>query len=903
MKTICNRCLTLNSRLRDYDPIHSIVTHRCTRVLSCFVLLTTSRAQAKRLQFTGQSRSGAHHTPHRPKNTTDNDDDDNDCDPTTTRIHTRVRMLSSRRWWSWRCLLLVSLVLGHVLLLDFTPQLVDGFIHPFPQNSGPWRNLSLANLQTTTLQLNVTAPSELAGSLLVSHSSSGGPMLLANATEDYRIPVRFVLPHSKDDLTGCRTFNHTVNDEGEPIEGSFLLLERGGPGCRFTEKVVHAGPLKPAAVVIYGCTTDVPSCDPSPELLLIAAFEPLPVPVLYIARDDGQFLKQYLLQRRASYAAHTVNGELVQPTGCNTTVFPSASAAQAAGCVLPNVVSNMRGSGPLVDPNELTALQALAQTLTFDPQYVGKIIFLRPFSDLLVNPHLDPCMYRLNGIWCESGHVVAIELSQRGVSGTIDEGVLKAFKYLRFFIFLSDSLSGPLPTDLCDLEHLLAIQLDGNSFTSIPDCIGGDENHVGATKLLVLSASENKITNIPSTIGKNKYLIIISLFTNLITTPIPSGLFDLRYPARLELFGNAGLSFDWDLPSHASLAFGGMQLVSLLLNDCSLSGTIPSSLLDGCTELLAANLAHNRLTGRVPDCKQCNTLRLLNLASNDLTGGLPLTWSNDLSNSLKELDLSHNRLNGTDSFAIVLGSLSELLGVDISFNELSNSGDVGETIWSMFGSKIVEFHASNNRFTGAWETGNIGVDSLRTLDLAHNRITSLPDDLWLSYLADIDFSYNDLTGNLPDGTPAFAFDPITGAPAVSSFAIQGNPRLTVWPLPNWLSLKSDVVLSPDGLYTCHALGAFSSSFHITVDPSFTAYHGCVCARSTFGVAPVCSELPQLAIVTPYSLPDSPDVGEQFDRIINWNTSINMPNGGNGFNITEGNQTVPFVQHPLAISDR
>lgn len=785
---------------------------------------------------------------------------------------------------------------------------------------GSWHVPFAFDTATHLSQLNVSVPTELAGMPFYSHTAVAGPMFLAERENDYRLPVRIVIPNSLDDATACLPLTHPITDEGDSFQDAFALIERGG-GCSFTQKVLNVAALMSnsnvtvRAVILFGCNgTDTSGCTVNANFIAPFAFAAFPVPVIYMVTVDGERIKSYMLQRRASFLTPP-------PANCTGVAFTSIAAAEAAGCPPPALQGSVRGTGPLVDVTELVALQVLAESLYFNPLIVD-IPWLRPWADLLVHPEFDPCVYRLLGLWCEAGHVVAIDLDEDGVNGTLPVGSLAPFTQLQYLILWANDISGPLPVDLCSLTQLLTIEIDGNAFTSIPSCIGGGEfleqrpngvvatvQYPGAQSLRLFAASNNALTNLPASFSRlNATLLVLSLFNNALDCDFPVSLFELHQLQQLQLYGNPNLRLDFDATPVPAGGFGRMpQLSSLLLRGCGFRGTMPTDLFDGCAALQALELSAQvggKLSGSLPTLVGCTSLVSLSIESNAFSGGIPESWTTSLP-ALTTLSLLDNQIGGAESASMVkLRNLVSLTSLTLAQNNISNSlFDVGQSVWVMLGPKVSELFISHNRLAGEWGPSNWLPPSLNLLDISYNGVTNLPADLWQSRLTVSDWSFNALSGPMPFDSPMLSPDATSGRQPVREFDIEGNPNLVASPLPSWLHFAVPVrwVLSADGQFQCMALSSVSELFRVTVDPTFTNFQGCECGRGLFGTPPLCSLLPQSARISPYTLPSSTDVGPTFAQVILWNGTTSPV----AFNVSDGSNSVlvPFVANPYAATDQ
>jgi len=203
------------------------------------------------------------------------------------------------------------------------------------------------------------------------------------------------------------------------------------------------------------------------------------------------------------------------------------------------------------------------------------------------------------GISVENGRVVAIELSNNGLSGNI-------------------------PSKINYLTNLQRLFLDNNKLTgSIPYGIGM------LTNLIVLSLSQNQLHGtIPIEIGNLANLKNLNLDFNKLTGNIPSEIGNLR------------------------------NLYSLFLSNNLLSGNVPIEL-GNLTILEILSLSNNKLSGILPvEISSLNLLRFLWLFSNELQGSVPLEF-NEMTN-LQSFDLSNNHVNSLPDLSM-LSNLRSLL--------------------------------------------------------------------------------------------------------------------------------------------------------------------------------------------------------------------------------------------------
>ncbi|KAF8768532.1 hypothetical protein HU200_007542 [Digitaria exilis] len=125
----------------------------------------------------------------------------------------------------------------------------------------------------------------------------------------------------------------------------------------------------------------------------------------------------------------------------------------------------------------------------------------------------------------------------------------------------------------------------------------------------------------------------------------------------------------------------------------NLSGSIPQEL-GGCTGLLSLLLNDNSLSGELPMTlgNMGNLQLVLDVSSNKFTDGLPSQLGNLV--KLESLNLSHNEFNGSipSSFA----SMASLSTLDVSYNNLEGPIPTGQ----LFRNASIEWFLHNNGLCG-----------------------------------------------------------------------------------------------------------------------------------------------------------------------------------------------------------
>ncbi|XP_074284260.1 receptor-like protein EIX2 [Silene latifolia] len=231
------------------------------------------------------------------------------------------------------------------------------------------------------------------------------------------------------------------------------------------------------------------------------------------------------------------------------------------------------------------------------------------------------------------------------------------------------------------------------------------------------------------------------------------------------------------------------NLKMLFLSSNQISGPIPNSLCK-LKSLIGLDIHNNSLSGVIPNCwANISTLYFLRLSHNKLKGHIPC-FNNKDSNELETLGntfylhLNDNKLSG--EIPSCLTDLKNLTVLDIGGNQLS-----GKMLSWFSAEKLREvkiLRLRDNNFSGTISRQICSLPKLQLMDFGHNQFTgSIPGCLSnltamtipitsqyfdkhfdttgvseviqgiereytsnLKYLVDIDVSYNNLSGSIPD---------------------------------------------------------------------------------------------------------------------------------------------------------
>ncbi|XVF77189.1 hypothetical protein PTKIN_Ptkin14bG0025700 [Pterospermum kingtungense] len=308
------------------------------------------------------------------------------------------------------------------------------------------------------------------------------------------------------------------------------------------------------------------------------------------------------------------------------------------------------------------------------------------------------------------------------------------------------------------LQSLKYLHLSKTSFSKrLFDSIG----NLVSLKGLDLS-STNLTGSIPSLLGNlSSSLRSLNLVNCGLQGKLLENIFHMPSLSRLE-FLDLGLNqLKGSIPDEESVF---PNLISLDLSSNLLNGTLPPWLFD-IPSLKSINLSYNQFSGPIKEFRY-NSLERIDLYNNKIQGPIPSSISQLL--DLTHLHLSSNNLSGVVEYGM-FSKLQKLQYLDLSSNSLSlilngtsadyilpnlqilrlSSCNVNDFPQFLKGSKSLRYlDLSNNGICGKipkW----VGKISFNYLNLSHNFLTDIDQQLPWKGIQFLDLSSNLIHGDLP----------------------------------------------------------------------------------------------------------------------------------------------------------
>ncbi|KAL3833943.1 hypothetical protein ACJIZ3_008679 [Penstemon smallii] len=321
----------------------------------------------------------------------------------------------------------------------------------------------------------------------------------------------------------------------------------------------------------------------------------------------------------------------------------------------------------------------------------------------------DPCA-NWDGVSCNNSRITSLSLSTMGLTGKLSGDIGGLTELISLDLSFNPGLTGSLSPRLGDLKRLTVLILMGCSFTNnIPSELGN------LSELTFLALNSNNLTgDIPPSLGKLSELYWLDLAENQLRGQIPvsPGLDQLKKAKHFHFNKN---QLSGEIPTQ--LFDYDMSLIHVLFDGNRFEGSIPSTV--GLVQSLEVlRLDRNNLNGSTVPVKLNNLTSLieLNLAHNKLSGALPnLTGMS----SLNYVDLSHNsfRRSSAPDWFTTLQSLTTLI---IEYGRLE--GSLPSEVFSL--PLIQQVKLRNNAFGESLDMSSISPE-LQLIDLENNNISSV----------------------------------------------------------------------------------------------------------------------------------------------------------------------------------
>nr|XP_027102711.1 probable LRR receptor-like serine/threonine-protein kinase At3g47570 [Coffea arabica] len=266
-----------------------------------------------------------------------------------------------------------------------------------------------------------------------------------------------------------------------------------------------------------------------------------------------------------------------------------------------------------------------------------------------------------------------LSLSNNSLQGNLPSSIGYGFPMLQFLHLDTTNLSGVIPGSISNLSQLIVLELDENKFSGfIPGSLGNLQllERILVSSNLLRSDSSNEELGFITSLTNCRNLRALG-FDKM---PLLNG----KLPASIRNFSTSIeriYGYKSNIQGRIPKSIGNLSSLLLLsLYGNQLTGPIPTSVgrslppevanLEVATTLV---LSVNQFSGDIPSAiGKLGNLNYLSLAQNQFQGSMPESMGKMV--SLQTLDLSHNNLSGLIPSS--LEWLQSLLYFDVSFNKL-----------------------------------------------------------------------------------------------------------------------------------------------------------------------------------------------------------------------------------------
>ncbi|KAJ4717606.1 Receptor-like protein [Melia azedarach] len=343
-----------------------------------------------------------------------------------------------------------------------------------------------------------------------------------------------------------------------------------------------------------------------------------------------------------------------------------------------------------------------------------------------------------------SGYAFTLDLSSNNLQGSLPVPPIRTVN----FVVSNNSLTGEIPTWICKLENLAALDLSYNNLSgNLPPCLGSF-----SPGLFILQLSKNKFSgSIPRTFF-NGSLKMIDLSYNLLQGRIPRSLANCTMLEFLNLGNN---QINDIFPSWLG-SLPNLQVLILRANN--LHGIIgKAKRACGFPKLRIIDLSNNKFVGKLPsNLFQClNAMKFVNKSELSYMQGLVPNSGFICSDGFDLYDYALTLSN--KGLMMAYGKISNILvAIILSGNKFD--GEIPTSIANL--REVKNLNLSHNSLQGHIPSQLTNITSLESLDLSNNKLSGhIPQNLVeLTSLEVFNVSHNNLTGPIPQGNQFTTFD-------------------------------------------------------------------------------------------------------------------------------------------------
>ncbi|KAK7395066.1 hypothetical protein VNO78_15608 [Psophocarpus tetragonolobus] len=401
----------------------------------------------------------------------------------------------------------------------------------------------------------------------------------------------------------------------------------------------------------------------------------------------------------------------------------------------------------------------LKENLVFNPATSKKLVHWNQSSDC--------CHW--NGVTCNSGRAIGLDLSEEFISGGLNNSSLFELQYLQNLNLAYNDFISFIPLEFDKLKSLRSLNLSNGGFHGqIPAQISRLTN-LATLDLSTSSTSQNilklqnpnigmflqNLTNITElyldgvrvsderkewcqALSSLQKLKVLSMSSCNISGPIDSSLATIAELSVVRLNLN---NISGPVPEF----FANFSNLNVLeLSSCQLGGHFPKGIFQ-MQALSVLDISNNQdLHGVLPNFLPHAVLHTMNLSNTNFSGKLPDAISN--LKHLSILDLSNCQF--IETLPISMSKLTQLVHLDLSFNKFTGPLPSFKMVKNLRYLSLL-----HNNLTGVITTTHFeGLENLLTINLGDNSLSGkIPVTLFmLPSLQELTLSHNGFDGLLDE---------------------------------------------------------------------------------------------------------------------------------------------------------
>jgi hypothetical protein len=349
----------------------------------------------------------------------------------------------------------------------------------------------------------------------------------------------------------------------------------------------------------------------------------------------------------------------------------------------------------------------------------------------------------LSGVTCYVGGFIALDLSNRSLTGTIPDHFPVLYPHVHILALTNNSLRGTLPASMSlygATIYVFDVEKNAQLTGTLPP------EFQNWTRLARFSATDcHFIGTLPRVYARwGDALQTFEIESNGITGPFPV---EYQNWTSLRILKCSNNHMSGTFPTEVFKGWGGHLDEFLVDSNAFVGDPLSETLCSEAKVLSVIHVQHNQFTGTIPAClAQITTMKRLALGNNSYSGTIPSSLSS--MSLLSELDVSFNQLVGT--LPPELSRLTAMSYFMAQGNRLTGTLPPQYAAWLRMTSFLVD---SNLYLTGSLpESYAAWGDSIEIIRVSMNNFSGSLPQTWgnaFTRISALVFSRNRISGTIP----------------------------------------------------------------------------------------------------------------------------------------------------------